>query len=259
MSQIENDIVTIVIPLIPQHDFEIKNILKTLVGESDLVAEVIICRSESVGFESQILGKFNKMASEVKFLKPIRVSSVLEVARDGTNRNRGWKMVKSKYTAFIDADDDYHPSRIEKLVQILECSNADAVLHNYKSDGSFENMDDDRKIPVFHKIFLKEGPEENTLRQFIDEKGNELRMHFAHLTVKTDLRETLQFSSRFPGADWEMANKIVENGYEMVYSPEELSAWKRDRSLRYRFRLFRMAMLRFLKQSLNINRIAKRR
>ena len=235
---------TVVIPLIPQHDFEIKRILKLLANEQNLIHQVIICRSESKGSISKIEGKFQKYAQQATFYKDVKVDCVKEVARDGTNRNRGWKRALSEYIVFIDADDLYSPTRLTVLLDLISLNQPDAIVHNYSTDGL------PSAINILKTQNLRNVRRDNDTEGYAylsDEAGNKLKVHFAHITVRNELRNILMFTDRFPGADWEFAVGVVDSGLRMIYLNEELSAWSRKRSFRYIIRIHRMKLVKKLK------------
>jgi glycosyltransferase involved in cell wall biosynthesis len=238
-SQSNNPIFTVVIPLIPQHDFEIKRILKLLANEQYLIERVIICRSETKGSESRIKKKYQQYAKSIGFKKEIVVNSVKHVARDGTNRNRGWQLATTKYVAFMDADDLYSETRLSTLLRFFDLTGADALLHNYSSLDSPNETNSQIKCENT-KIVLEK--DEAGMDYLSDTEGNVLKIHFAHITVRNDIKDFLMFTDRFPGADWEFATQLVSRGLNVQYLTQELSAWSRNRSIRYKLRLYRMRL-----------------
>jgi len=241
ISSPENPPFTVVIPLIPQHDFEIKRILELLAHEQHLINEVIICRSETKGSVARVRKKYSRCANSVGFLKKISIDCVKSVARDGTNRNRGWQIASTKYVAFLDADDLYSKNRLSTLLELFEATNADAILHNYNSSGSPSERFDTTMREI-KKVTVKKNSE--GVNYLSDMSGSELKVHFAHITVRNNLKETVMFTDRFPGADWEFATEIVSRGFNVQYLTQELSAWSRNRSLRYKIRIFKLRLLK---------------
>jgi len=243
---------TIVIPLIPQHDFEIKRILRILVSEQDLIKQVIICRSETRDLGKAAIKKYSRAAKSVGFQKDIIVDSVRGVARDGTNRNRGWHKTDSEFVAFLDADDLYSKNRLSVILDIFRTTEADAIVHNYNSTGStssdFENFS--AYVSKSSKVFL--GKKDNSSDFLADKSGNPLKVHFAHICVRNEIRNHLMFTDRFPGADWEFATSLVALGYEMRYIDAELSAWNRKRSVRYLVRIYKMRVQHKLNQFMKV-------
>jgi hypothetical protein len=239
ISSSGNSIFTVVIPLIPQHDFELKRILKLLAKEQHLINEVIICRSETKGSLDRIKKKYSRYANAVGFNKAINVNCVDSVARDGTNRNRGWQSATTDYVAFMDADDLYSEKRLTTLSEVLNSTNADGILHSYSSSILLNDLSDisETKSNQIHVKKNKEG-----IDCLTDSLGNELKVHFAHITVRNHVKASLMFTDKFPGADWEFATQLVSQGFNVQYLNQELSAWSRNRSIRYKARLYRMKL-----------------
>jgi hypothetical protein len=233
---------TVVVPLIPQHDSKIKKLFKTLSCETQLISEVILCRSETFMPHWILERKFNLLAKHCGLKVPVIVDSIRGVARDGTNRNRGWKIAKAPYVAFMDADDSYTTNRLEILHNVFLKFDPDAVIHDYRSsdgDAVFDvgvNLDDIKVSACRLAEFKKEGEE---FFSVCDVEGNPLQIHFAHLTVKTDLRGSIQFSNRFPAADAQMTQDLLVLKKSVQYVASKLSGWERDRSIRYKVRLLR--------------------
>jgi glycosyltransferase involved in cell wall biosynthesis len=243
---------TVVVPLIPQHDFEVKRILKLLANEQNLIERVIICRSETKDSGRAARNRYKKYAESVEFLKEISVDCVKNVARDGTNRNRGWLSADTEFVAFLDADDLYSKNRLSVILESFRNNKADAIVHNYNSTGGvssdFECLT--AKTSDNSKVVL--GKNFQATDYLADINGNELKVHFAHITVRNEIKHKLMFTDRFPGADWEFATRLVELGYEMRYIDAELSAWNRKRSARYLLRIYKMRLFAKLKNLLKI-------
>jgi hypothetical protein len=233
---------SIVVPLIPQHDSKLKSLFEGLASQNSLIKEVIICRSESFAPDFLLQIKFRLIARFGGLKAPIIINSFRGMARDGTNRNRGWLAATAPYVAFLDADDKYARNRIEIIHQALVTSNADAVLHDYHSQhekpGKFEEVVFDKsKINNCQLAKIKDENEE--FFAVCDQDDRRLQIHFAHLTLKTNLRDEMKFSDRFPAADAQMTQELLVNKKSMIYIDLKLSSWVRDRSIRYKIRLVR--------------------
>jgi hypothetical protein len=243
---------TVVVPLIPQHDFEIKRILKLLANEQNLIKRVIICRSETKDSGRAARKRYRKYAESVGFLKEISVDCVKNVARDGTNRNRGWCGADTEFVAFLDADDLYAKNRLSVILESFRNNKADAIVHNYNSTSGilsdFEFLAA-KNLNVSKVVLGKNIQADDHLA---DINGNELKVHFAHITVRNDIKNKLMFTDRFPGADWEFATSLVKLGFEMKYIDAELSAWNRKRSARYLVRIYKMRLFAKLKKLMKI-------
>ena len=233
---------SIVVPLIPQHDSKLKSLFEGLAPQNNFIKEVIICRSESLAPDFLLQIKFRLIARGRGLKAPIIINSFRGMARDGTNRNRGWLAATAPYVAFLDADDSYARNRLEIIHQALVTSNADAVIHDYhnqhETPGKFKQaIFDESKIINCQLAKIKDEKEE--FFAVCDKDNRRLQIHFAHLTLKTNLRDEMKFSDRFPAADAQMTQDLLLNKKTMIYIDLKLSSWVRDRSIRYKIRLVR--------------------
>lgn len=235
---------TVVIPLIPLHDRELKRIFKTLATEAHLVQEVIICRSESKMSNSQaIQSKFENWARKAGLKVPITCSLTADQAYDGTNRNRGWLIAESPFVAFIDADDDYRKDRLTLLLSTFKRTNCDAILHNYEEDAALWPAEKGLEFstssgPIQAYLLGTEDPGDLSV-PISDGDGRVLQIHHAHASVRTEVAARAMYTGIFPGADTELCKKLILAGLNVQYMNEKLSNWNRKRSLRYRLRLFK--------------------
>jgi glycosyltransferase involved in cell wall biosynthesis len=246
---IESDpsVFSVVIPLIPQHDFELKRLFRTLASEQHLIGEVILCRSETTRSEGEVLRKFTKYARTAGFTKKLITTCVPEVARDGTNRNRGWEIASSPLIAFIDADDLYATCRLSQIFSIFESTPVDAVVHDYSSRGVLNSTKTLNKVADSISVKVKKNTSGGLYLTDLSDK--ELKLHYAHMTVRNEIRKSLLYTNKFPGADLEFAINLVTKGFNVQYIPSELSAWNRKRSVRYVIRLYKMRILRIFQKS----------
>lgn len=230
---------TVIIPLIPQHDQLLKKILLDLSAEEDLIHEIIVSRSESFLPRFILEAKFNNWAKKLDMRTKIRVSSVRTKAADGSNRARAWEMASTTYVAFMDADDRYAKNRLSIILKIFTDTNCDGVIHNYfEDDSSFDHTESRDSLAFITQLSppRTSGEEFGTIT---DVMGRSLPLHYAHLSVKNKLRESINYSDRFPGADIEFCQKILTSGRLLYYTPVKLSKWSRNRSFRYKLRLIR--------------------
>jgi hypothetical protein len=233
---------SIVIPLVPDHDSELRRLFGTLAYEDDLIEEIIICRSEtSIKSHPRIEAKFRKYARKAGLTAVIELDSIPEQAWDGPNRNRGIERARGELIAFIDADDFYQLNRLHTILKAFEASSCDAVLHNYELDPKQWNPSA-QAIPIFNESTLEilsyTGPQD-LITPIVSENGDTVAIHHAHLSVRTKSIKGLRYTARFPGADTEYCKKLILESLYIAYSPAKLSFWNRKRSVRYKFRLLK--------------------
>lgn len=233
---------SIVVPLIPQHDSKIRHLFRSLAKENYLIREIILARSESFAPKWLLEAKFRLIAKTIGLNANIIVDSVRGIARDGTNRNRGWAIATAPYVAFLDADDHYVDNRLEVIYAIFSEHTPDAVIHNYVSfDEEVQDLrfSSGKSVATKNCQLAKSKLEGEEFFAVCDEDFIRLQIHFAHLTLKTNIRDSMKFSDRFPAADAQMTQDLLLNGKKVLYTDQKLSSWVRDRSARYKFRLIR--------------------
>jgi hypothetical protein len=234
---------TVIIPLIPQHDYLLKEIFEDLSVESELIHEIIVSRSESFLPTALLEARFNKWAKKLNLDVEIKVDSVLKKAADGTNRARGWGKATATYIAFMDADDRYAKNRLSAILNIFEETGCDGVIHNYiEDDSSFVHVNQKSSNSLRVRLTPPKSIEEE-FGTITDSIGQPLPLHYAHLSVKNHICEEINYSDRFPGADVEFCQRLITSGKVLYYTPLKLSRWSRNRSFRYKLRLLRKRLL----------------
>lgn len=229
---------SVVVPLIPEHDRELKSLMLYLKSQSEFIHELVISRSETLPRKHEkVLRKYQKWSNQIGLSFDLKLISSPGIAFDGTNRNRGTLEATAPYIAYLDADDEYSPEMFQILSNVFTESQCDAILHNYSLDASEIKKSKVELITYFELDY----PEDKSLLDFenpISGKNSisTPRIHHAHLTIKRQAVEEL-YLDIFPGADTEYCKRLIRNGKKVIYIKNELSFWNRERSLRYKIRL----------------------
>ena len=138
----------IVIPCYPPHFKYLPRIFENISNQTQKADEIIVALSEcSIEEEKKIeenLKKYN-----LKF----EIISTEYKQKAGMNRNRGVVISECDYIMFLDADDEYHPQKIEITKHIIHTRNPNLILHNYQTEGDFEKLDKN-KLMINNKLLV---------------------------------------------------------------------------------------------------------
>jgi len=229
---------SIVIPIIPKHFRYLKKLLDELTGENGFVGEVHICASS---VNDANLMKLMQIVAQSSFGERIKVHSFSETKTAGENRNYGWNKAIFEIVVFLDADDLYHPNRLEFVTNVMISSRADALVHDYYrmapkyffKFGSFESY---LLIMADQLYKLNRAKLENSLPDgslYVGESNlllpvenfKKLKAQHGHLTVRRDI--PLRYSNRKLGEDGELVRELLKHRYNLVYVSTKLSIYDR--------------------------------
>lgn len=229
---------SVIVPLIPEHDPDLRQLFRYLKTQEDYIYELIVCRSETPLHRMEsVERKYQKWLSELSIRFELIVLFIPEQAYDGTNRNRGLAVSKSDYIVFLDADDQYNSKMFTILSSAFLNAHCDAVLHNFTYD--IKELNTEPKMVSDYQLL--EYSQDSSSLDFstpisLANSRNSPRIHHAHLSInKNKIRAN--FLDIFPGADTEYCKRIIHQGARVLYIDEKLSFWNRKRSFRYKIRL----------------------
>jgi glycosyltransferase involved in cell wall biosynthesis len=240
--------ITVVVPVVPTHDKYLKNLFDGFLSDAEVIDSIIVARSQLPqshveDFQDQI----QELADKVGLSTKIRLSANKERVLAGPNRNRGWELVTTQWTAFIDADDYYSPQRLSKMLSVAENKNATLVIHDFWSSvAEYETTPEDEW--AFRDVIDSDRIFESTFPHGVRDRGNEGRrpgdtnvnipnnppnrsgVHHAHLLVSTNVRESILFSQLKFGEDGQFCRDVLFDLGGVSYVPARLSIYNSQNS-----------------------------
>ncbi|CAN2169997.1 Glyco_tranf_GTA_type domain containing protein [Candidatus Nanopelagicaceae bacterium] len=236
---------SVIIPLIPTHDVDFRQLLRYLSRESDLIQEIIICRSETkLTSVKKVEKKYQRWANSYGIDANIVLAPFEEQAWDGTNRNRGIELARAKYIAFLDADDLYSEGMLNTFLRVFEKYECDAILHNYcLAQAELASDVEIGTDSLQNLIYDSSSTSLDFSTPILLELSDVIpQIHHAHLTVRKNSLAA-RYLGIFPGADTEFCKRLIQSGLSTVYIPDPISYWNRKRSIRYKVRLLKRKLL----------------
>lgn len=233
--------VTVVVPLVPAHDKFVPNLIEQLSQERDVIASVVLSRSSARNRNVRML------LDEVASLQSdhgieIEVIATHRQQLAGQNRNRGWFRVRTPFTAFLDADDEYAQDRLARLLEVAESEASDLVIHDFmlktvETDKipktSWTTQDLVRSDALYEATFAqgrnrqKEGQTPGDTNVIVPPNSTQYTsVHHGHILVRTDLRRTFRYSTLYPGEDGQFCRDVLWGGGTVTYIPARLSAYR---------------------------------
>lgn len=132
MQKMENDLVTIIIPVY-NVDKYLEKCLESVINQTYKNLQIICVDDASTDNSLTILKKYLALDT--------RIQLVINEKNKGQafSRNAGFAKVEGKYTYFLDSDDYIKPDAIERLYCYAEKNNTEAIYFNSSICGDFES------------------------------------------------------------------------------------------------------------------------
>ncbi len=230
---------SIVIPVVPAHIKYINKLLRELYPAREHILEIILCAS-SQSEDSEIL--LNEIVSQSEFRSVLRLETTQASASAGVNRNLGWSLATGKYICFLDADDSYSPHMFDFFDICFKRSNCDLILHDYfrlmpqillKRKRKLGNLAVVESQELIESTFGKQLHGFDSKRLITVDTNIKLpakisrfhRIQHGHATVRREI--PIRYSTRQVGEDGEFAQRILAQGYGVIYIPRRLSNYDR--------------------------------
>ena len=232
---------SVVIPAVGRHDKFLPKLISDLRNEDNLIGEVIVVRS---GLNSNFSPLYKSFFYTLRLiLKPrfeVKVVTSSSKQTAGQNRNTGWKTARFEFTAFLDADDLYHRKRLTTINELLHLHpNANLILNLY----SFSNLktthtplkDDeiisDESIHTsISEAFKKESANWEVPGLYnlaaVGKSGESLKIAHGNATVRSNLRDSIQYSSIPKGEDGLFASEVLVKQGQVFIILRELAFYR---------------------------------
>jgi glycosyltransferase involved in cell wall biosynthesis len=123
--------ISICIPCIPKHLDKLPRMLRSIATQTMKPKEVIVALSSFTGDAGELEMKLSATY-------PVRILPTSEKLYAGGNRERAIKVATGDLIAFLDADDEIHPQRLEIISQLAAETNAKCILTTFVYDKDRE-------------------------------------------------------------------------------------------------------------------------
>lgn len=140
VEQNNNNLVSIITPSYNSKNF-ISRTIESVQAQTYIDWEMIIVDDASLDNSSEIIESYCKKDRRVKFIR-LHVNSGTAVAR-----NRAIKEAQGRYIAFLDADDIWLPTKLEKQLNYL-------ISNNYKFTFSKYSLIDNKGQKISKELFF---------------------------------------------------------------------------------------------------------
>lgn len=153
MPNLCSPLISVIIPCYNNED-TIKETLESVISQSYCNLEIICIDDGSQDNTINILNKFKKKINEFKLLINTRNRG------PSYTRNRGISVAQGCYVAFLDADDYWHPQKIEIQFNIMKKQNWNFIGASFKKDLTISNKpvntnEMEYKSISFNKLLFK--------------------------------------------------------------------------------------------------------
>lgn len=200
------DLVSVIIPVYKAERF-IKQTINSVINQTYKNIEIIIVDDCSPDKSADIILEMAKIYSQIKYFK-LDVNSGAAVAR-----NKGIEVSEGQYIAFLDSDDSWKPSKIEKEIELLREKNGKFAF------TAIEMIDEEGKI-------IKS---KRKIREKIDYKFLMTNTMIATSSVLIDIEKIGKFQMPLirSGQDYATWLMLLRNGTYAYGINEALTQYRR--------------------------------
>lgn len=148
-KRIDHPAVSVIVPTFNRAN-DLRRCLDSLVAQTRTDFEVLVCDDGSTDDTSKVIEPYRQLLD-------LTYSTDENFGGPARPRNRGIKMARSPYVAFLDSDDWWAPAKLERSLAALDAG-ADVVYHdlwNVISAGQSTFQDRLRSDPVVSPLYTR--------------------------------------------------------------------------------------------------------
>lgn len=208
-----DDLVSVIIPVYNAEKY-IEETIDSLIGQTYENWELIFIDDGSTDHSVEIIRKYTEQSPKMVLYKNKKNRG------PAFARNRGIRMARGQYLAYMDADDTCDPAKLEKQVRFMKKKGCAFCFHGYEFAGE-DGVRNGKVVHVPEKITYREALRNTTI---------------STITVMFDRKqlsdELLSMPLDARGEDTATWWKILRHGYVAYGIDEPLSVYRRSAGTR---------------------------
>lgn len=198
-------LVSVVVPTY-KRPLHVKEAVDSVLSQTSTDFEVIVVDD----------GSGEETVSQYSFPEQVKLTCLERNVGDATARNIGVSQARGRYLAFLDSDDIWLPSKLERQVRLLEDNPAAGMVycHHVLVDESLSALPE--QTPYWQ-------PHGDPLREML--RGNFIRTPSAVLMRREVMDECGPFNKDVCACDWDLWLRVL-NKYPILSDPEPLILYR---------------------------------
>ena len=202
------DLVSIIIPYYKKKNF-IKKTLNSILNQSYKNYEIIIVYDDPIKTDYMYLKKITKKNKKIKIIINNKNLGV------GYSRNKGIKLAKGQYIAFIDADDIWKRNKLKYQIKYMKKNNHDFTYTSYEVINDTNNI-----------ISRRNAPKETSFKELLVD----CKIGLSTVVLKKKiLNKKIKFPSIKTKEDLVLWLKISKN-HKLIGISKALTQWRKTES-----------------------------